>query len=528
MKRLIFSLLLITSFLMQGQLRPDTYNFSSGRLAKSAAESPISNSILDIVTDGDDMWLGTSRGLSYSPDNGVTWKNFFLDDAFGEESITALGVYNGVIYAGTGHSTERNGESLPEGSGLKVSTDAGNTWISRPQPVDDPGDSSVQYGVNTLRALPVTVEINNIIYDLAFTPNTIWIVTFAGGLRKSTDLGETWQRVVLPPDNLDYLHPDSTYSFSLQPVAGGFGNESYLNHRAFSVTAAGDNVIYVGTAGGINKGTILADGNIVWQKSTRTNQDEPISGNFVTALAYDGASNSVWAASWLAEGTTEYYGISASFDGGSNWKVFLSGEKAHNFGFALKTSGSNIFTDVMAATDNGLFRTSDFGTSWFTPQNIVDAGNGTALKTDKYYSAAGVNIGNDRYIYLGSAEEGLIKLHETGSMWSGDWFILTASGKVEKEEDTYAFPNPFSPAQERVRIKYINNSASTVTIRILDFGMNLVRTVTQNADRLTGVEHIDYWDGRDEYGNIVPNGVYFYRIDFGDSDPVYGKIMVLR
>ncbi|GJQ62185.1 MAG: hypothetical protein SCALA702_12380 [Melioribacteraceae bacterium] len=528
MRKLVFGLLILVSVVVNAQLRPDTYKFENGRIGKIAADSPISNSILDIAIDGSDIWLGTSRGLSYSADLGATWKNYYQDETFGEESITAIGVYNGVVYASTGHSTERNGESLPEGSGIKISTDGGNTWISRPQPVDDPADSSVQYGINTLRALPVTVEINNIVYDMAFTPGTIWIVTFAGGLRKSTDLGETWQRVVLPPDNIDYLHPDSTYSFSLQPVAGGFGSESYLNHRVFSVAAAGDNVIYVGTAGGINKGTILADGNIVWQKSTRTNQDEPISGNFVTALSYDENTNSVWGATWLAEGTTEYYGVSASFDGGLSWKVFLSGEKAHNFGFVPKISGSNIFTDIMAATDNGLFRSADFGNSWFTPQNIIDVTNGNTLKTDKYYSASALNFSGLRYVFLGSAEEGLIKLEESGSMWSGDWYILTASEKIVAEDNTYAFPNPFSPSQERVRIKYLNNSSSTVTIRILDFGMNLVKTVIQNADRLQGVEHTDYWDGRDEFGSVVANGVYFYRIDFGDSDPVYGKIMVLR
>ena len=26
---------------------------------------------------------------------------------------------------------------------------------------------------------------------------------------------------------------------------------------------------------------------------------------------------------------------------------------------------------------------------------------------------------------------------------------------------------------------------------------------------------------------FVPNGVYFYRIDIGDDEPLYGKIMVL-
>jgi flagellar hook assembly protein FlgD len=35
------------------------------------------------------------------------------------------------------------------------------------------------------------------------------------------------------------------------------------------------------------------------------------------------------------------------------------------------------------------------------------------------------------------------------------------------------------------------------------------------------------WDGTDEAGSVVPNGVYFFRIDLGSSAH-YGKIIVLR
>jgi flagellar hook assembly protein FlgD len=69
--------------------------------------------------------------------------------------------------------------------------------------------------------------------------------------------------------------------------------------------------------------------------------------------------------------------------------------------------------------------------------------------------------------------------------------------------------------------------------------MNYVRTIIQNASRgnplhlvdgsnteSNGV--IDYWDGKDERGNFVPNGVYFYRIELDGGSPVFGKILVLQ
>ncbi|MCB0750039.1 MAG: hypothetical protein KDC52_01050, partial [Ignavibacteriae bacterium] len=70
--------------------------------------------------------------------------------------------------------------------------------------------------------------------------------------------------------------------------------------------------------------------------------------------------------------------------------------------------------------------------------------------------------------------------------------------------------------------------SKSITIRIFDFGMNLVKTIIQNANRVGGRENTENWNGRDENNNIVPNGVYFFRIDYGNDDQSYGKIMVLK
>ncbi len=58
--------------------------------------------------------------------------------------------------------------------------------------------------------------------------------------------------------------------------------------------------------------------------------------------------------------------------------------------------------------------------------------------------------------------------------------------------------------------------------------MNLVRVVIQNAERREGARLQDFWDGKDEIGNIVTNGVYFYKVDSETNSPQFGKIMVLK
>jgi photosystem II stability/assembly factor-like uncharacterized protein len=274
MKKTLIILFAFVSLNILGQNLPKSFELDNAKLAKTSDETPSSNTVERIVVNGNTVWFGTSRGLSKTTDGGNSFTNFYNNEAFGNESISAVGHYEGAIWAAKWHSEKISGSNVPTGGGLVYSLDDGENWIKIDQPVDDPGDSSIVYGINNIRALPVTVPQQNFIYQMAFTKNTIWIATFAGGLRKSTDMGQTWHRVVLPPDNLDSIKPSDKLNFSLQPQAGNFGKESYLNHRVFSIVAVDDDTLYVGTAGGINKSI---DGGISWIKFNHTNQSKPIS-----------------------------------------------------------------------------------------------------------------------------------------------------------------------------------------------------------------------------------------------------------
>lgn len=515
----ILIVLLFSGFTFS-QVIPSKFNLSDKKkLTKLNADpNPAGNSITDIIAVGDTVWVATGNGLSVSFDNGNSWKSFSGTPEFGTEDISALAYNNGVVWVATAHSENLNSENVDVGSGLKYTTDNGITWNSMPQPIDNQSDTTINYGINVIKALPVTVPQQNLTFDIAFTPGTVWITSFAGGLRKSTDNGATWKRVVLPPDYLNEIKPTDTLSFCLSPSAGSFCSENNLNHRAFSVISTNDSTLYVGTAGGINKST---DGGISWKKFNHQNQSNPISGNFVVALGYNKNNNSLWAATWAASGTGEYYAVSVSIDGGGNWYTFLNGERTHNFAF------KNI--DVIVLSDNGAFLSNNFGATLVTPSNIKDSKSNLTMTTNVFFSAAT----NNNNIWLGS-NDGLARLTESVGMWTGTWKLFFASQPLTSTDESYAFPNPFSPRTERLKIKYSTGGKSVpVTIRIFDFGMNYVNTVIQNAVRgypihsvdKTGV--IDFWDGRDAAGNYVPNGVYFYRIDAGGSVQ-FGKILVLQ
>ncbi len=522
MKSIIFLFLIFYPVILSSQTHPDSYKLLNENGVEKSLESrnPLSNSISDIIARGDTVWLGTSRGVSLSTDNGESWINFYGNAAFGSESVPAIEYdkYHNILWASTAHSKDVSGSTLPEGSGLHYTSDNGVTWHSVPQPLDDPEDSTIVYGINDgiqlpkVRALPVTVAIQNLTYDIAFTPDAVWIASFAGGLRKSTDMGQTWQRVILPSDSLNSISPDDTINFALSPSSGNFGT-GWLNHRAFSVVAKDDSTLFVGTANGINKST---DGGVSWQKYNHLNQENAISGNFIVALGYNSADNSIWGASWKAEGYTEYYAVSFSTDDGANWQVVLPHEQAHNFGF----KGDQ----PMAATDNGVFRSSNTGLTWILPGSIIDSKTGGTISTTSFYSAAA--SGNT--VWIGS-DQGLARLLETGLMWAGEWKVYIAA---PSSTEVYAFPNPFAPRLDgRVTFKYdTGDKDENVTIRIFDFGMNYLKTVIQNAPRKISASDPPYdsWNGTDDNGTLVPNGVYFYRIEVGSNDPLFGKILVLQ
>lgn len=545
-KSLFFILLALT--IAYGQNKTFNYRLLSEMkgLAKAADYAPVSNTINDILTIGDTVWLATSRGLSKTTDNGASWTNYYGTDAFGSESVSALAYDKAThsIWASLAHSTDANGSTLPEGSGLRFSLDGGSTWKTIPQPLDNLSDTTEVYGANTLHALPVTVKIQNITYSIAITPNVVWIASFAGGLRKNridsliANPLAKWKRVVIPPDSKYSIKPTDALNFCLSPVSGSYCSDNNLNYRVFSLVAADDSTLYVGTADGINKTTDALKApytnDMSWIKfNHQQSADSSISGNFVVSMSVDNQSNpkTVWAVTWPAEDNSEVNGLSFTQDGGATWQKTLLGHKAYN---VAPFKGI-----AVAPSDDGAFRSTDFGSSWILPGKIIDSKTGAVMKNNVFY-AAEFSPNGDK-LWLG-AGEGLAVQLGYSLTWTNNWRIYLASQKLNSTSDAHAYPNPFSPKTDICKFKYSTGDVSQqVTIRIFSFSMKYIRTIVNKVDRcypssgtysdgVTAVAEATHetWDGKDDAGNIVPNGVYFYRIDVGSKDPIFGKIMVLQ
>ena len=476
-----------------------TGQFSLKKSSSDTKPAPAGNSVSDIAFAPNEIWIVTNTGLSKSTDNGESWISFADNDLKENESVFYFDYNDGVLWVTMGHIEEVQGSNEFIGGGLIYSADGGETWTSIDQPLDAETDTTFIYGNNTLKAVPTYVKGNNVSFDVEYADGVLWIASWAGGLRKSSDMGQTWERVLLPPDYLDEINPGGTYSFE-------YNVKDIDNQKAFTVESIGQDSIVVGTANGIN---FSFDGGISWKKVNHQNQENGIIGNFVRYISYNPVDKSIWASCKFASGTGEKFGVSVSYDFGESWTNYFEEIEAYEIGF--------FGTDVLVPTKSkGLYRSSDNGSSWTEFGKIVDSQTNVPLNTLQYNIAK--SNGND--IWIGSSR-GLAKIEI-----DGDEKVYFSTGDSKQ---TYAFPNPYNPKNGLLNIKYFTTSEnSEVTIRIFDFGMNLVKTVIQNAPRYNSGEKIDTWDGRDEGGNYVPNGVYFFRVDTGSGDPEFGKILFLR
>lgn len=452
---------------------------------------PQSNSINDIRIIDDEVWIG-SFGVTRTTDNGSTWVGYGRKDGLGKGSVSALAERNGVVWVATGYDTlVPNAGDLPAGGGLSYTSDQGETWHWIPQPIDS---------LNETEYAPTTTHIQNLSYDIALTDEAVWIASWGGGLRRSVNMGTTWE--VITFDGLPF----------------DVSNNNFI-HMAFSVIYD-ETALWAGSAAGIHKST---DGGETWTTFSHQNQPAGISGNFVVAIAHQqfGEKDIIWAATVEAVDMDEYRAVSKTDDGGLTWTIMLENEFAHNFGFD-PVDGS-----VYVATDNGLFKSIDFGENWAVFPQIVDSETGEKVYTTEINSVA---VGLDQTLWIGT-NDGLAQSAD-GITWT-IYRAFKTPGE-DRTPKTYAYPNPFSPLRHNtinedghVRFQYHTSREVSVTVRVYDFGMNLVKTVVEDRARPQG-DFAEVWDGRNELGDMVANGVYFYKITFSKGECLWGKVMVVN
>lgn len=497
-------ILLLSSIEVQAQI--------VGPIPKGQKNSIFQNGVDNMAAYGDTVWIGPllQRHIGAQSD----WYTADKADSVtnGRGRVYSFSVGKDTVVAGIGYSKIVKGQNVDTGIGFYFSTDGGNNWRFAKLPLDNLNDSTFYYGGNAIKELPVVVPEQSPPYSVTFKKNVVFAAGWALGIIRSKDFGKTWQRLILPPSNTDTLRPDGTYHFTFDPL----GDNNFLG---FSVCVDSRGYVWAGTADGINispNASTAPPDSVIWYHKAADQSVNGLLGNWVITIKEQPATGAIWMTNWVTA-NGEQYGVVSTDDEGQTFRHYLVGEKIYDIAF-----DKNI---IYATGDNGLFISYDNGATWDHIAQIKSAD--TFIKPNaSYYSLAHTT----NKIWVGTSD-GLASSDDHGKTWSITRVNLPLSGGNRFQPNapdvkTYAYPNPFSMSQDSdVRIVFNVKKSGNVSIKLYDFGMNLIR-VLDDKYLNTGM-HEAVWNGLDAHGARVSNGVVFYRIKTADGN-YDGKILVLQ
>ena len=564
MKRFIFYIIIIfnADFISAQKLFPSDYAFrsiiaDSTDSLLSSTNTMRSNVVTEIILQSDNLvWLGTGLGISIVRDSltvetlqdTMELTNGAYTNRIPSGGISAMttgdpgGPYEKFMFAAAAGSEN----DIPIGKGIVFTTDATDStinWIYYDQPMDDALSDTIPFGdIGFIAVLPVTVPQANVTYDMDLSEEFAWTASWAGGLRRFKFSDQVWERVPLPMDNqyelttckdTSYVRVGGKYilkDFYLNPRDPLDGGNH--NHKAFSVLSYGD-TIWVGTANGINRG-ILGSGNCIdWEHYSYPMDN--LSGNFVVGLEAQRLNGKriIWAATVNADDPTEQRGLSYTIDDGLSWNTALLGERIYNI--------ASFDSLVFAASANGLWKTED-GINWalYNPAHQAIPVPNTAIYNidevlaDEVYSVAFDDrpYYGDRSIWIGTGD-GAAHSYDLDGL---NWKIFRAEYDINED---YAYPNPFSPYTHNVRndngyVRFHTNEwPGTFVIDIDIYNFAMEKVYAGSFDKRISSSGALKWDGRDQQGTYVHNGVYFVKLTYPENQsskpsPHWVKLIVVK
>ena len=516
-----------------------------------------SNVVTEVILQGDkSVWLGTGLGVSIIRDSVTvqTLKDTLELTNGSSTSRLPMGGISAMVTGDIGGSYEKfmlaavagSENDIPIGKGIVFTTDVTDStinWVYYDQPIDDALSDTIPFGdIGFIAVLPVTVPQANVTYDMALSEEYAWTASWAGGLRRFKLSDQVWERVPLPMDSqyelttcedTSYVRVGAKYILKdyylnpRDPLDGG-----NHNHKAFSVLSYSD-TIWVGTANGINRG-IFGSGNCINWKHYSYPMDN-LSGNFVVGLEIQRLNGKriIWAATVNADDPTEQRGLSFTIDDGLSWNTALLGERIYN----IAAFDSLVF----AASANGVWKTED-GINWalYKPARQAIPIPNTVIYdldevlADEVYSVAFDNRSyyGDRSIWIGTGD-GAAHSYDLDGL---NWKIFRAEYDINED---YAYPNPFSPYTHNVLndngyVRFHTNEWSgTFVIDIDVYNFAMEKVYAESFDKRIASSGTLKWDGRDQHGVIVHNGVYFVKLTYPENQsskpsPHWVKLIVVK
>jgi len=135
-----------------------------------------------------------------------------------------------------------------------------------------------------------------------------------------------------------------------------------------------------------------------------------------------------------------------------------------------------------------------------------------------------INSAND--VYVDKLDATVVQVYPVAGAYPYRSSLIRIVGS-DLSASFYSYPNPFAAGGENAGIQYYLGSDSKVSLYIYDLIGRKVRTLVEAEDHPGGIVYRREWDGMNDSGRQVLNGVY-YGVLYVDGNRHITKIAVVK
>jgi hypothetical protein len=479
---------------------------------------------------GDTAWVRTYNGPGDSSDGAM---DIAVDDS-GYVYVTGQSFGSGTDYDYATVKYKPNGDTA---------------WVRRYDGPENTGDCAMAIAIDGSGNVCVTgfgVCWSEHPWDyvtIKYYPNgdTAWVRGYNGagdGSDKAVDIATDGSGNVYVTGesygggtDFDYctIKYDASGTEVWAKIYNGPGND-YDNATAIAVDGSG-NVYVTGQSNGNATGSDYAtikyypSGDTAWVRR----YDGPASGSDCARAVAADDSGFVYVTGYSDSTSTyqDYLTIKYDSSGNQIWvRRYDYGVSGSDNAYAIAVDGSgNAYITGMSGSGGvaGLdYATvkylSNGDTAWVMRYNGTGSGSdyGQAIAVDDsgnvYVTGYGLGSGTEEDIYTIKYVQTASEVRdETGDRERPSEFVLSQN-----------YPNPFNPT---TKIEFTLAKSGFVTLQIYDVLGRKVKTLV--SEELSSGYKSVIWDGKNDAGDEVASGVYFYQLKVGDfSEPK--KMLLLK
>ena len=393
-------------------------------------------------------------------------------------------------------------------------------------------------------SFPSGGQINSVYSLLGIANNEVLAGTFAMGIYKSTDNGNTWSPSGLSSQWIIDLKNDylgNIYALSIGSAFGSGVFKSTDNGNNWTKVwsyEGGLNCLYIDQNNNIYVGLNFFDGQGGVYKSNNGgstwNKIFNFSANVYSIIK---SSNGTLLLAVYENGLAHIY---KSINEGVNWDKYSFTINFTSTDFAINPQGAI----YLSTAGYGIYYSTDNGNSWnnIAPVGpdfsclLIDGNTVYAGTRGNWVYRATDGTSNWHLLYTGMNQDNyVLSLCASGNGYlyagmdyTGIYRSINQVVSVEENEilnDNFIlyqnYPNPFNPI---TKISWQSSIGSHQTLKVYDILGNEVATLV-NEYKEAGVHEVSVSSKQLAIGNSIASGVYFYQLRIGNQ--IETKKMIL-